>query len=67
MKQESLPIAEGLGRERQSLHLATYFSGQDKVLLIDGDPNRTAIAWSERGQLPFDVVDERKALTCSPR
>ncbi|EDX82551.1 hypothetical protein S7335_1287 [Synechococcus sp. PCC 7335] len=52
----------GVTKSTTAIHLATYLSNQGKVLLIDGDPNRTAIAWSERGQLPFDVVDERKAM-----
>lgn len=52
----------GVTKSTTAIHLATYLSGQGKVLLIDGDPNRTAIAWSERGELPFDVVDERKAM-----
>ena len=52
----------GVTKSTTAIHLATYLSSEGKVLLIDGDPNRTAIAWSERGQLPFDVVDERKAM-----
>lgn len=52
----------GVTKSTTAIHLATYLSTQGKVLLIDGDPNRTAIAWSERGELPFDVVDERKAM-----
>lgn len=52
----------GVTKSTTAIHLATYLSAQGKVLLIDGDPNRTAIAWSERGELPFDVVDERKAM-----
>ena len=45
-----------------AIHLATFLSSFGDVVLVDGDPNRTAIAWSERGQLPFLVVDERKAM-----
>ena len=52
----------GVTKSTTAIHLATYLSSEGNVLLIDGDPNRTAIAWSERGQLPFDVVDERKAM-----
>ena len=29
---------------------------------MDGDPNRTAINWAERGSLPFEVADERRAM-----
>jgi len=52
----------GVTKSTTAIHLATYLSLHGKVLLVDGDPNRTAIAWSERGELPFDVVDERKAM-----
>ncbi|MGI8936264.1 MAG: AAA family ATPase [Phormidesmis sp.] len=52
----------GVTKSTTAIHLATYLSSVGKVLLVDGDPNRTAIAWSERGELPFDVVDERKAM-----
>lgn len=34
-------------------------------MLIDCDPNRTAIAWAERGKLPFTVVDEHQAVKAS--
>lgn len=52
----------GCTKSTTAIHLATFLSEQAKTLLIDGDPNRTAIAWSERGQLPFDVIDERRAM-----
>ena len=45
-----------------AIHVATYLSRLGDVVLVDGDPNRTAIAWSDRGQLPFLVADERKAM-----
>lgn len=52
----------GVTKSTTAIHLATFLSDKGKVLLIDGDPNRTAIAWSERGELPFDVADERRAM-----
>lgn len=51
----------GIGKSCTAVHLATYLSDFGNVLLIDGDPNRTAINWNKRGGLPFDCVDERKA------
>ena len=51
----------GIGKSCTAVHLATYLSDFGNVLLIDGDPNRTAINWDKRGGLPFDCVDERKA------
>jgi chromosome partitioning protein len=52
----------GVTKSTTAIHLATFLRDRGLVLLIDGDPNRTAIAWSERGQLPFDVADERRAM-----
>ena len=49
----------GVTKSTTAIHLSVFLSDHGKVLLIDGDPNRTAIAWAERGKLPFDVVDER--------
>ena len=52
----------GVGKSTTAVHLATYFSDLGKTVLVDGDPNRTAMAWAERGHLPFAVVDQRQAL-----
>jgi chromosome partitioning protein len=52
----------GVGKSTTTIHLATFFSEQGKTVLVDGDPNRTAIAWAERGSLPFSVADERQAM-----
>lgn len=52
----------GCAKSTTAIHLATFLSEHGKVLLIDGDPNRTALAWAERGNLPFEVCDERKAM-----
>ena len=56
----------GCGKSTTAIHLATYFSDRGKTLLIDSDPNRTAIKWSKRGNLPFTVEDERKAIKLIP-
>ncbi len=56
----------GCGKSTTAIHLATYFSDRGKTLLIDSDPNRTAIKWSKRGDLPFTVEDERKAIKLIP-
>lgn len=57
----------GVGKSTTAIHLATYFSEKGETVLVDGDPNRTAIAWSERGHLPFTVADERRAVKIVPK
>lgn len=52
----------GVGKSTTAVHLAAYFSDLGKTLLVDGDPNHTALAWSERGSLPFTVADQRGAM-----
>ena len=51
----------GVGKTTTAVHLATFLNESEPVLLIDGDPNRSASGWSRRGNLPFKVVDERQA------
>lgn len=54
----------GVGKSTTAFHLAAYFSEIGKTVLVDGDPNRTAIKWSERSgkELAFEVADERQAM-----
>ncbi len=52
----------GVSKSTTSIHIATYFSDRGKTLIVDGDPNRTALSWSQRGKLPFEVADERQAM-----
>jgi chromosome partitioning protein len=48
----------GVGKTTTAVHLSAYFQKKGKTVLVDGDPNRSAIAWSERGNFPFQVIDE---------
>jgi chromosome partitioning protein len=50
----------GVGKTMTAIHLATFFSEWGRTLLVDGDPNRTALSWQLRGRLPFEVLDEAR-------
>lgn len=53
----------GVGKSTTAVHLATFLSAHGRTVLVDGDPNRTSLAWSERGKgFPFEVADERQAM-----
>ena len=51
----------GVGKTTTAVHIGTYLQAKAPTLLIDGDPNRSASAWTKRGALPFKIVDERQA------
>lgn len=51
----------GVGKTTTSIHLATYLAAKAPTLLLDGDQNRSATSWGQRGRLPFKIVDERQA------
>lgn len=47
----------GVGKTTSAVHIAAVLAKDDKTLLIDGDPNHSALKWAKRGNLPFQVVD----------
>ena len=52
----------GVGKSTSAIHIAAYLAQNQRTILIDGDPNRTSVNWSERGDMPFTVADERQAM-----
>lgn len=50
----------GVGKTTTAVHLAAYLQGFGPTLLIDGDPNRSATKWAERGAMPFEIADEKE-------
>lgn len=48
----------GVGKTTTAVHLAAFFQTRGKTVLIDADPNRSATAWTSRGEFGFDVADE---------
>jgi chromosome partitioning protein len=54
----------GVGKTITAVHLAAYLMlefGEGSTLLVDGDPNRSALEWGSRGNLPFPVVSQYQA------
>jgi chromosome partitioning protein len=52
----------GVGKTTAAVHVAALLSSEAPTILVDGDPNRSATAWSDRGEFPFAVMDEFRAL-----
>ena len=48
----------GVGKTTTAIHLAAFLQGQGETLLVDADPNRSALGWAERGELPYPVFNE---------
>lgn len=54
----------GVGKTVTAIHLATFLAedvGSGSTLLIDGDPNQSALDWAQSGTLPFEVTPPREA------
>lgn len=52
----------GVGKSTTAIHLAAFFSDQGQTLLVDGDPNHTAVNWANRGKLSFEVVTAHQGM-----
>jgi chromosome partitioning protein len=55
----------GVGKTTTAVHLAAYLNQHAPTLLLDGDPNSTALAWNRTGGLPFRVEHIRKGIRLS--
>ncbi len=59
----------GVAKTTTAMHLAAYLQSKGATLLIDGDTNRSATRWAERGLaqggLPFKVVGVNQAARYS--
>lgn len=53
----------GVGKTTTAIHLSSWLAEKEgSSLLIDGDPNQSALGWSQRGDgLPTGVMSERQA------
>ena len=49
----------GVGKSTTAFHLAAYFHLLAPTLLVDGDVNRSALDWSNRGQIPLILIQQR--------
>lgn len=50
----------GVAKTTTAVHFAYYLATKDATVLVDGDPNRSAIAWAGRSSssFPFKVITE---------
>lgn len=52
----------GVAKSTTAIHLAAFFHDYGTTLLVDGDPNRTALSRAKKGKLPFEVADQLYAM-----
>jgi len=50
----------GSAKTTSAVHIAGCLNERAPALLIDGDLNRSALEWAERGNLPFQVIDKEQ-------
>ena len=52
----------GVAKSATAIHLAAFFHDYGTTILVDGDPNRTALSRAKKGKLPFEVADQLYAM-----
>lgn len=55
----------GQAKTTSAVHIAALMQENAPTLLVDGDPNRSALNWHKRKGFPFAVCDERQAVKFS--
>jgi chromosome partitioning protein len=50
----------GVGKTTTAVHISEVLNRKAPTLLVDGDPNQSALAWQERGKLSFQVISENE-------
>jgi chromosome partitioning protein len=50
----------GVGKTTTAVHIAEVLNRKTQTLLVDGDPNQSALAWKGRGKLSFSVINENE-------
>jgi chromosome partitioning protein len=51
----------GVGKTTTAFHVAAYLQSLSDTVLVDGDPNRSAIAWAKQTASPsFKVISEKQ-------
>ena len=55
----------GQAKTTSAVHIAALMQADAKTLLVDGDPNHSALNWHQRKGFPFEVCDERQAVKFS--
>jgi chromosome partitioning protein len=59
MKQRYIGVVSdkgGVGKTTTAVHLAGMLSELGATLLVDDDPNRSALLWASQGKLPFKTT-----------
>ena len=52
----------GQAKTTSAVHIAALMQADAKTLLVDSDPNRSALNWHKRKGFPFEVCDDRQAI-----
>jgi chromosome partitioning protein len=50
----------GVGKTTTAVHISEVLNRKAPTLLVDGDPNQSALAWQGRGKLSFHLISENE-------